>query len=75
VQLKQAPRRIVSLNPTSTEVLFAIGAGDQVVAVELGGLAGCRLATLSGGERQRAVPARALAQQAAVPPRRPDRDR
>jgi iron complex transport system substrate-binding protein len=26
--------RIVSLSPTSTEVLFAIGAGDQVVAVD-----------------------------------------
>lgn len=29
-----ADRRIVSLSPTSTEVLFAIGAGDQVVAVD-----------------------------------------
>jgi iron complex transport system substrate-binding protein len=28
------PRRIVSLSPTSTEMLFAIGAGDQVVAVD-----------------------------------------
>ena len=27
-------RRIVSLSPTHTEVLFAIGAGDQVVAVD-----------------------------------------
>ncbi len=29
-----APERVVSLSPTSTEVLFAIGAGDQVVAVD-----------------------------------------
>ncbi|MGH9282583.1 MAG: ABC transporter substrate-binding protein, partial [Acidimicrobiales bacterium] len=29
-----APRRIVSLSPTATEMLFAIGAGDQVVAVD-----------------------------------------
>ena len=29
-----APRRIVSLAPTPTEMLFAIGAGDQVVAVD-----------------------------------------
>jgi iron complex transport system substrate-binding protein len=28
------PRRIVSLSPTSTEMLFAIGAGGQVVAVD-----------------------------------------
>ncbi len=28
------PERIVSLSPTHTEMLFAIGAGDQVVAVE-----------------------------------------
>lgn len=28
------PARIVSLSPTATEVLFAIGAGDQVVAVD-----------------------------------------
>jgi iron complex transport system substrate-binding protein len=28
------PRRIVSLSPTHTEMLFAIGAGDQVVAVD-----------------------------------------
>jgi iron complex transport system substrate-binding protein len=28
------PRRIVSLSPVATEVLFAIGAGDQVVAVD-----------------------------------------
>jgi iron complex transport system substrate-binding protein len=29
-----APDRIVSMSPTSTEMLFAIGAGDQVVAVD-----------------------------------------
>jgi len=29
-----APDAIVSLSPTSTEILFAIGAGDQVVAVD-----------------------------------------
>ena len=28
------PQRIVSLSPTHTEILFAIGAGDQVVAVD-----------------------------------------
>jgi iron complex transport system substrate-binding protein len=28
------PERIVSLSPTGTEMLFAIGAGDQVVAVD-----------------------------------------
>ncbi len=28
------PERIVSLAPTATEILFAIGAGDQVVAVD-----------------------------------------
>ena len=30
----RAPRRIVSLSPTATESLFAIGAGKQVVAVD-----------------------------------------
>lgn len=30
----EIPQAIVSLSPTSTEVLFAIGAGDQVVAVD-----------------------------------------
>jgi iron complex transport system substrate-binding protein len=29
-----APQRIVSLSPSATEMLFAIGAGDQVVAVD-----------------------------------------
>lgn len=31
--LKSAPRRIVSLTPGTTEVLFAVGAGKQVVGV------------------------------------------
>jgi iron complex transport system substrate-binding protein len=31
---QDAPERIVSLAPTPTEMLFAIGAGDQVVAVD-----------------------------------------
>lgn len=30
----EAPQRILSLSPTHTEILFAIGAGDQVVAVD-----------------------------------------
>jgi iron complex transport system substrate-binding protein len=34
VTLSQQPSRIVSLSPTSTEDLFAIGAGKQVVAVD-----------------------------------------
>ena len=29
-----APERIVSLSPSATEILFAVGAGDQVVAVD-----------------------------------------
>jgi iron complex transport system substrate-binding protein len=32
--LESAPERIVSLSPTATEILYAIGAGDQVVAVD-----------------------------------------
>ncbi len=31
---EESPERIVSLSPTATEMLFAIGAGDQVVAVD-----------------------------------------
>ena len=34
VTIAQKPRRIVSLSPTATESLFAIGAGAQVVAVD-----------------------------------------
>ena len=34
VTIEERPTRIVSISPTSTEVLFAIGAGDQVVAVD-----------------------------------------
>ncbi len=34
VTVEQRPQRIVSLSPTATEVLFAIGAGAQVVAVD-----------------------------------------
>ncbi len=34
VTIAEKPEHIVSLSPTSTEVLFAIGAGDQVVAVD-----------------------------------------
>ena len=30
----EAPQRIVSLSPTHTEILFAVGAGDQVVAID-----------------------------------------
>ena len=32
--LERQPSRIVSMSPTATEMLFAIGAGDQVVAVD-----------------------------------------
>jgi iron complex transport system substrate-binding protein len=34
VTIAKKPRRIVSLSPTATETLFAIGAGPQVVAVD-----------------------------------------
>jgi iron complex transport system substrate-binding protein len=34
VTVKRKPRRIVSLSPTATETLFAIGAGRQVIAVD-----------------------------------------
>ena len=31
------PKRIVSLSPSNTEMLFAVGAGNKVVGVTLGG--------------------------------------
>jgi cobalamin transport system substrate-binding protein len=34
VTIRKRPSRIVSLSPTATETLFAIGAGEQVVAVD-----------------------------------------
>jgi iron complex transport system substrate-binding protein len=34
VTIEAPPERIVSLAPTATEMLFAIGAGDQVEAVD-----------------------------------------
>jgi len=34
VTLEAMPTRIVSMSPTATEMLFAIGAGDQVVAAD-----------------------------------------
>lgn len=34
VTVEERPTRIVSISPTSTEVLFAVGAGGQVVAVD-----------------------------------------
>lgn len=34
VTVRDQPRRIVSLSPTATETLFAIGAGRQVIAVD-----------------------------------------
>lgn len=34
VMIGSRPERIISISPTATEILFAIGAGDQVVAVD-----------------------------------------
>ncbi|GGK72959.1 ABC transporter substrate-binding protein [Ornithinimicrobium pekingense] len=34
VVIEERPERIVSLSPSATEILFAIGAGDQVVAAD-----------------------------------------
>ena len=34
VMIKSAPKRIISLSPTATEILYAIGAGKQVIAVD-----------------------------------------
>lgn len=34
VVIEDQPERIVSLSPTSTEMLFAIGSGDQVIAAD-----------------------------------------
>jgi len=34
VTITERPTRIVSISPTSTEVLFAVGAGGQVIAVD-----------------------------------------
>jgi len=34
VEITSAPKRVVSLSPTATETLFALGAGRQVVAVD-----------------------------------------
>jgi iron complex transport system substrate-binding protein len=34
IDILRRPERIVSLSPTGTEMLFAVGAGDQVVAVD-----------------------------------------
>nr|WP_156001761.1 ABC transporter substrate-binding protein [Streptomonospora sp. PA3] len=34
VAIESPPRRIVSLSPTATEMLFAVGAGDEVVAAD-----------------------------------------
>ncbi|GMQ94056.1 MAG: ABC transporter substrate-binding protein [Acidimicrobiia bacterium] len=34
VTIEAMPQRIVSLSPTATETLFAVGAGDQVIAVD-----------------------------------------
>jgi iron complex transport system substrate-binding protein len=35
IEIPERPERIVSLSPTHTEMLYAIGAGDQVYAVDM----------------------------------------
>ena len=35
VEIAEEPKAIVSLSPTATEMLYAIGAGEQVVAVDM----------------------------------------
>lgn len=52
VTIEQAPQRIVSLAPTATEMLYAIGAGEEMVAVdELSNFpAGAPITDLSGFE-------------------------
>ena len=34
IEIAARPERVISLSPTGTEMLFAIGAGDQVIAVD-----------------------------------------
>ena len=34
ITISEKPERIVSISPTATEILFAVGAGEQVVAVD-----------------------------------------
>ena len=34
VEVREAPARIVSIGPSNTEILFALGAGDRVVGVD-----------------------------------------
>ena len=38
--IQTRPEAIISLSPTATEMLFAIGAGDQVIAVDERDIAG-----------------------------------
>jgi iron complex transport system substrate-binding protein len=52
VTIKDLPRRIVSLDPTATEDLYAVGAGTQVVAVDQYSdfPPGAPVTSLSGGD-------------------------
>ena len=34
IRIEEKPMKILSLSPTATEILFAVGAGDQVLAVD-----------------------------------------